>query len=395
MKRIFALLLIIAFTFNGFSQIKFEKGYFINNSGQQTECLIRNVDWKNNPVNFLYQFSEDSPTVKGCIDSVMEFGITGYSKFIRATVNIDRSSELTNDLSLERNPVFSVEILFLKVLVEGKANLYSYEDVNLIRYFYKSDTSGIVQLVYKTYKTAESKYGINNDFRQQLWVKLKCEGISMSEVGKIEYNKNALVDLFEKYNNCNASQPVSFEHNEKKDLFNFSVRPGVCFSTISITNSLNSRRNATFSNKPGLIAGLEAEFIMPFLKNKWSIIMEPGFLFLNTGTEIENDRTDVEYKSLELPVGIRHYFFLNEKARIFLNVSLNLNIPVKSGIYFDNGSKFEIESTQNLLAGAGFKYKSNYSIEVRYGFRRNLLTNYYLWYSDYSTVSFILGYTLF
>jgi hypothetical protein len=394
MKRISAIFLLLALTLNSYTQIIFENGYFINNSGQRTECLIRNVDWKNNPVNFLYRLSEDSPTIKENIDSVMEFGVNDNSKFIRASVNIDRSSALSGDLSIERNPVYTGEVLFLKVLVEGKANLYSYEDVNLIRYFYRWDTSGISQLVYKLYKTEYSKVGINNDFRQQLWVNLKCEGITMPDIGKIEYKKNGLVDFFQKYNNCNASKPIISEPKKKKDLFNFSVRPGVCFSTILITNSAASRRNAAFRNRPGLITGLEAEFIMPFLKNKWSVILEPGFLFINTGKEIENG-IYVEYKSLELPVGIRHYFFLNGKARIFLNASLNLNAPINSGVYFDNGAEFKIESMQNLLVGAGFKYKSNYSIEVRYGFKRDLLTKFVFWNADYSSFSVILGYTLF
>ncbi len=395
MKRIYTCLLLMVLSFNGIAQIRFEPGYFIDNHGQRTDCLIKNVDWKNNPVSFFYKTTEEAAPLREVIDSVMEFGINGTSKYIRAAVDIDRSSEVINDLSPVRNPVYSREVLFLKVLVDGKADLYIYEDINLVRYFLSTETSAIRQLIFKSFITPELKLGVNNDFRQQLWVNLKCERISMSDVEQIEYDKNSLVDLFEKYNNCNASHPVSFGHKEKKDLFNLSVRPGVCFSTISILNNSNTRQKANFNNIPGLITGLEAEFVMPFLKNKWSFILEPGFLFLNTGTESKNDRIDVEYKSLELPIGIRHYFFLNEKAMIFLNVSLNINAPIKSGVYFDSGTIFKIESTPNLLLGAGFKYNSRYSIEVRYRFNRNILTNYIYWHSNYKSFSVILGYTIF
>ena len=34
------------------SQISYVRGYFIHNSGEKTVCLIRNVDWKNNPQEF-------------------------------------------------------------------------------------------------------------------------------------------------------------------------------------------------------------------------------------------------------------------------------------------------------------------------------------------------------
>ena len=35
------------------AQINFEKGYYISNSGEKTECFIKNIDWMNNPVSFL------------------------------------------------------------------------------------------------------------------------------------------------------------------------------------------------------------------------------------------------------------------------------------------------------------------------------------------------------
>ncbi len=395
MKRIYTCLLLMVLSFNGTAQIRFEPGYFIDNHGQRTDCLIKNVDWKNNPVSFFYKTSEEAQPLKAVIDSVMEFGVPGTSKYIRVSVDIDRSVDVITEMSSVRNPVYTREVLFLKVLVEGKAVLYSYTDVNLVRYFYTCDTSGIKQLTYKTYKTPEFKIGINNDFRQQLWLTLKCPDISMDGISNTGYNKNDLVRLFNKYNNCFNSKSITIESPKKKDLFNLNIRPGVCFSSLSITNSLTPVRDAAFNSRPGFILGIEAEFVMPFLRNKWSVIMEPGIMFLNTGKEIENDRFDVEYKSLEVPIGIRHYFFLNDNTRIFINASLNLNTAIESGIYFKTGSKLRIESMENLTVGAGCKYNSRYSIEVRYGFNRNILLNYRYWNSEYKSFSVILGYTLF
>ena len=77
MKKQLLFLLTIILSFNCYSQISFEKGYYINNSYQKTNCLIKNIDWKNNPT--------------------------------------DRSSEIMDDLNNDKNPTFKEEKLFLKV----------------------------------------------------------------------------------------------------------------------------------------------------------------------------------------------------------------------------------------------------------------------------------------
>ena len=49
MKKQILLLLTTILSLNSYSQINFDKGYFINDSNQKVDCLIKNIDWKNNP----------------------------------------------------------------------------------------------------------------------------------------------------------------------------------------------------------------------------------------------------------------------------------------------------------------------------------------------------------
>ncbi|MEY2868107.1 MAG: hypothetical protein RIR01_525, partial [Bacteroidota bacterium] len=150
-KRLFLLLTILT-ALNSFAQIDLEKGYFINNSNIKTECFIKNIDWLDNPVEFEYKLTPESGYISAKINSVKEFGIYDKSKYIRAKVAMDRSSTKAAELSISKIPVFKEEELFLKVLVEGKANLYEYIDGNLLRFFYSIDNSAISQLVYKQYQ---------------------------------------------------------------------------------------------------------------------------------------------------------------------------------------------------------------------------------------------------
>lgn len=179
MKKKLVFLLTTILTFSCYSQIYFENGYYIDNNDQKINCLIKNLDWRNNPTEFKYKLTEKSELNKRTIKSVKEFGIYSASKYVRSIVKIDRSSNKVDKLDNERRPIFQEEELFLKVLVEGKATLYSYDDktLSLTRYFYNIGTSNIEQLVFKNYMTHQFEIATNNRFRNQLWDNLKCSNI--------------------------------------------------------------------------------------------------------------------------------------------------------------------------------------------------------------------------
>lgn len=395
MKKQLLFLLITVLSFNCYSQISFEKGYYINNSNQKTNCLIKNIDWKNNPTEFEYKLTENSESKKASLKLIKEFGIDNISKYIRSNVNIDRSSEKFSKLSNHRKPIFKEEELFLKVLVEGKANLYLFEDGNLIRYFYNKGDTDIEQLVFKSYKTSNYKIGKNNSFKNQLWTNLKCPDFKISKVENLDYQKNDLINFFVEYNECNGEKSIIYEKKQKKDLFNLSIRPGFNSSSLSIQNSVSSSRDTDFDNEFGFRFGIEAEFIMPFNANKWSLIIEPTYQYFKSEKEIRNQTVIADYKSIEIPFGIRHYFFLNENSKIFINGSYILDLSSDSIIDFSSGTDLEINTRNNLAFGMGYKYNEKYSLELRYQTSREILSDYIAWSSDYSTLSVIFGYSLF
>ena len=395
MKKQLLFLLTIILSFNCYSQISFEKGYYINNSNQKTNCLIKNIDWKNNPTEFKYKLFENSESKKTSIKSVKEFCIDNISKYVRRIVNIDRSSEIMDDLNNDKNPTFKEEKLFLKVLVEGNANLYLFEDGNLRRYFYNKENSVIEQLVFKSYKTANNKIGKNNRFKNQLWNNLKCPNFNITKVENLEYKKNDLVDFFVEYNKCNNQEYINFEEKQKKDLFNLNIRPGFNSSKLSIQNGVSSLRDTDFNNELGFRFGIEAEFIIPFNKNKWAVIIEPTYQYFKSEKELTNRDVKADYKSIELPIGVRHYFFLNKNSKIFINGSFVIDFSGNSVIDFSSGTDLEIKTRNNLAFGLGYKYNDKYSLELRYQTTREILSNYLAWSSDYNTLSVIFGYSIF
>src|SRR5690606_13696105 len=120
MKKHLLLFLIAFLNVNAYAQITFEKGYFINTANNQAECFIKNMDWKNNPTEIEYKLSFEGESAIGTINKMIEFGIYNDSKYIREVAQIERSNDNLKYLDGNKQPKFSEERVFLKILVEGK-----------------------------------------------------------------------------------------------------------------------------------------------------------------------------------------------------------------------------------------------------------------------------------
>ncbi|RKS97533.1 outer membrane beta-barrel protein [Chryseobacterium defluvii] len=392
------------------SQIKFENGYVINNSGEKQEVLIKNSEWKNNPKEIEYKLSDASDVKRENTNNIKEFGVGSY-RFVRETVKIDRSSLKLTDISEKKEPEFHQETLLLRYLIDGKADLLSYEQDDIRRFFYSVDNSEIKQLVYKNYNIGNGSIAYNEEYKDQISADLKC-GITGNEIDNAKYSKKDLVNIFSKFNACSTGSTGSETKNTdytvqtaKRDMFNVTIRPGINSSSLSIGNENFGVRNTDFDSELNFRIGIELEYIFPFNKNKWSAFVEPTYQSYKSSKEVSFDggytsiltaTRSVEYSSIEVPVGIRHYFFLNDKSKFFVDFAYVLDFSSKkSQIDFEYDNHLAISSGNNIALGAGYKYNDRFSAELRYLSPRSFLDDYVYWKSKYQTISLILGYTLF
>ena len=396
MKAKIATLLITLLATCSFAQITFEKGYFINNNNQRIDCLIKNYDWKNNPKEIEYKTDATSEKHTAEISSIKEFGISGYSKFVRVKTNVDRSS-LDMSVSTQSSPEWSNEEIFLKVLLEGRASLYYYEDGSLQRFFYSLSDTLIKQLIYKEYLTADKTIAINSGFRQQLWIDVRCPKTTMSSVGNLIYNRNALLKYFKTYNDCNGNLFVEYNKKGKGELFSLRLVPGINYTTITIANNTSNIKNTDFENVLGFRIGLEAEAILPFNKNKWGLLFEPTYQYSNSTGKNSLGHATIQYNSIEFAVGVRYNLFLNKNLSLYFNGFYipSYSTDFHSTIDFDYpfASPLNIKSMGSQAFGGGIKHKK-ISAEFRYYTNREILGSYLNWYSDYQRFSFLIGYRL-
>lgn len=80
--------------------------------------------------------------------------------------------------------------------------------------------------------------------------------------------------------------------------------------------------------------------------------------------------------------------FLKRKSKVFIAAAIVLlDIPFNSTI-----GHLEITSVNNLNLGFGYSLKNKFSVEVRYGSQRELLSSYNFYSSNFQSISFMLGY---
>ncbi|SMP25169.1 hypothetical protein [Chryseobacterium profundimaris] len=385
------------------AQTKFEKGYFVDNSGKRSDVLIKNMDWKNNPSEFEFKTDESSDIKKETIANIQEFGVDNEQKYVRKTVQIDTSSDQLNSLSNDSKPTFTEKTVFLKYVVDGKADLLYYEGATLKKFFFSIDDSDVKQLVYKRYYIESSSISYNEDYKKQILENLNC-GINLTEVNKLDYKPGDLAKVFLKYNECSNSSAINYNQNyEKRDLFNLTVRPGLNFSSYEISSNYYTLNELDKIKKVSFRIGLEAELILPFNNNKWAVFAEPTFQYFKAENDVVvypgesyefTKARSIDYKSIEFPIGIRYYFFLNDKSKIFINASYNTDLQINSNIVYDK-TNYKIASSNTFSFGAGYKYNDKFVIEFRTSTKKDLLQNMPIPIAKYSTSSIILGYTLF
>ncbi|MES2864385.1 MAG: hypothetical protein V4666_09730 [Bacteroidota bacterium] len=410
MKKIFFCILILVFI-NANAQDKFEKGFFISNDGNKIECLIKNLDWMSNPKEFNYKLNEGEELLTGNINTVKEFQVYDKIYYKRVNVKIDRSSNRVEELSHQSNPEFKEEVLFLKVLINGKATLYSYEDGNIRRYFFEKDNNGKVeQFVYKQYidiQNTVNSVSENKTYLNQLLVNFRIENLPNTYFDHVDYYKSDFVKYFIKYNESKNYEYKYFQVKRNKKLLSLSIRPGYTNSSVSF-NRMLTQATTEFKQKSNFRLGIEAEIILPFNNDKWAIIIEPTYqkyndvVVTNKGEYHEKSQI-IDYKSIEIPIGIRYFFHLNKSSKIFINTAfitdLNFNSSIKTVNSYGNGintvDEFPIKSSGNFTFGLGYKFLDKFSLEVRTGIKRELLSNNIAYTSSYKSFSVIFGYKIF
>lgn len=400
MKNYYCVVLFFLMTTSCiFAQVNYEKGHFITENGEKTECYIRNEGWESNPSKFDYKLTLDGDVNVLRMTNLKSVVIENAFKFEKYTVELDESDRSLGRLSYERRPELSEKTVLLNVLIEGETTLYTYVDGNIRAFYYKKNDGDITSLVYKVYTNEDRDILYNKRYQQQLLTELSCEAISEKYIVRVDYNASDLTSFFLKYNECKGETATQF-NKAKKAIFHIKAMAGAYNSYASSILGLSaSNRSIDTEADWSPTFGVEFEYVFPFNKNKWSAFIAPNYSS-HKGEARVNDLFvervfSVEYSAIQIPIGFRHSMFLNDDSKIFLNAAAVLDIPLTQKSEGIIGLNDELFSTSVGIAfGAGYSY-DKYSIEFRYIPNRELVDKSLASSVKLTQFGIILGYTIF
>lgn len=410
MKSLILIGITLMSSFLGLAQTKFSSGHFVDNSGQKIDCLIKNEGWQNNPTKFVYKISEGKAAQTANLSDFKSFKVNGF-EYHRFTVSMDHSSDLVGQLDNSKHPNFVEETVLLRKLVDGPAKLYMFVNNNLTRFFYEVDQGDLQALVYKRYlkvmpsANGNQVIGINNTYRSQLSTDIKCKTMSIGDLQKTFYKEKDLKRYFETYNLCvDPTFQVSGD-TEAKTLFHFYLKVGAKISSFSFNNLELSNIESDVGSQVGYKVGAELEVVFPFNNHKWALFMQPTyqswevedaeatFRFLATGMQ-GTEGLSVTNTSLEIPICIRHYMFLNDNSRIFISAGYVINNVLDGTVDFDMFDDIDLSASFNGFVELGFILKNRFNLAGQYHFNRNLLRSQLGWRSEFNSIDVVIGYNI-
>lgn len=418
MKKFLFFVLFILFSFSSFSQITFDKGYITHQSGKTSEVFIRLDEMAGTPTKISYKISPNGEIKTADISTIKAFGIGETHRYIRHTVNIDRSPEDIKDLSRKRSAEFQEEVLFLRTLLSGENSLLYYKDKEQERFFIKKPDGEVEQLIYKKYSPEGKIIRTNNRFRQQLSDLLICEDISENILMKLNYNRANLMNIFQKYYECRGSE-FQIHYATRKGELNLMVKAGVNFTNFGMKQDVyNIVEDFQYEIDPRI--GLEIEYIFPMVNQKIAVYMEPSFSMYDAEKEIiiatseaipSNPNAsggyralvNMKYHILDLPLGLRYYLYLDKAnhSKMFVNAGASINLLFNSSEIIkspgNERSDFDFNQTwlPTFFGGIGYRYNEKISVEVRYFPVRPLTDNGGYKLHQNHSFALVAGYTLF
>lgn len=391
MKKVYTLILLLSVV-SVFSQIRFKQGYFIKDNGEKVTCLIKNMDWKNNPTSFKYKVDENGDVKEESVKNIQEFSVSNESKFIKSKVQIDKSTEIVNDMERDSLFHFEEETLFLKQLIKGKANLFSYEKGNMIKFFYNVEGMPIEQLRFKMYLNSTGNAQFITEYKQQIWNNLKCKTITFELLKDAEYSKNSLQQIFHKYNECMGVNSEVVERVDNSKKLHLYATLGLSQTSFSIYDMFHDL-HYDFKNKTGFRLGLEVEKVLPFNRNKWALFFEPNYQSYPNTLEAYNRTNTIDYKTIGLPFGFRYYMFLSDKSKIYLDVSYEMIVSLNSQLNLNYPIK--LDSSSDLNFGLGYSYNNKFRIGLKHRSAGEILTKNPSLESNLKSFYLVFGYQIF
>lgn len=289
------------------AQKNFTAGFVVLNSGDTLEGLIKNEDWKVNPDYISFKSSSDQKAVKYTPHDIRMFRFSNGPWYVSYQGWLSGSSLNGSQLNYNPQPIAIRDTLFLRVLVAGKSNLlYALDRSGRPHYFMQQNIDSITELQYHKYLSQESGMQVKTitGFRDQLSAMVAdCPTLADEFIGlPLSYDRDDLMMLFRKYNDCHEQGVTYLEPNEKWDL-DFSIAGGIYSSQLNFSGTGTSFEETLDMDKASSwMAGLGLNVTIPRTRQHFSLnglLFYKGYEAYGNTTKNLNDPEDAAYMNFQ------------------------------------------------------------------------------------------------
>ncbi len=217
----------------------FIKGYIIKKNGDIMHGLINDLNWLYNPEFIEFIKDSSSSVQKFSSNDIVGFK-TKENYYISYSGKLDKTPVNLEDL-YEKDEI-NIEYIstFLRVINEGKINLYEYNSANPKKYIYliQKEKGVITELIFqkKMYKKNGKRYVQTNEFyKNQLnSYLLDCKD-AVKSINSVKYNLKSLNKRVNIYNTCGSEDKSVYLDYEKgkKPKMNLNLFSGISVNSIS------------------------------------------------------------------------------------------------------------------------------------------------------------------
>lgn len=388
----------------------FKKGYFIENNGQKTECLISTDVLLYSPEVIDYRLDISGQTQTKTINDLKEVALYELIQYKKFTVNVDFSSSKLEELTNFKELTYEQKELFLEVLEKGKLLLYQYKRPSFSRFFYAKNENEVPDMLdYKKYLsgTNENIVLTNEFYKQELLNAMFDGGIVKSDIDKVGYYEKDLSKLFRRYN-TSFNSVVELDNKGKENALKFSlaVKPKFSFSLMNMEyvfdspNAVGFYSPANFSKTvPEIGVELEGYLYQGFTAylgiSHFNFQDNSNQIIYGVASPNTNFNAAVNFEALKIAFGIRKYISLDPKEKLAISIHGGLS-------WFNVVNKVENATivkpapviNSNTIAphfGLGVRFLKTYFAELTYEPKRNISSDYQFSRSDLSIISLTLA----
>lgn len=401
MKSLFCFIVGLFFIATVSAQSLYEAGYFIDNNGKRTECLIKKLTWKSNPTEFEWKRTISSSSKTETIENIKEFAVGEDYRFKRYILQFDLNGDTVGKSTKSKDPNLRYKKIFLRTILKSKTTLYQYSEKGVHRFFYTDPNTIYPELLlYKVFYTPDEtkKPGKkiipqeNNTYQQQLQEKVNCEN---QDVSKLAYTQRDLKRYFKKYNECEGNK-IEYIIRKKINQTRIGIVAAVDLSSFTHNSIAGSAGNVSYEDVFVPRYGIFVETFIPFSKVDLSFFLESTYkAFTMDGRDlaIANSEFELDYKSINVAVGPRFHIYLSSKFELFLEggLTVDFNIGTESNVFTEN----EIENTTTDYFYGGGIGSGRFKVGFRQYTSKNISKSTQLPDSELTTSSVYLSVNIF